>query len=746
MQSTKTALDSKDEQKSYDNFGRFSGQRFYADGKSWVTSLTYDQFGRKFQEFDASGNSRGIQYSYQNGYATSISEAQNTDLLYYEALSMDARGNIVSWELGNGIVGFAQYNDKTGLLESLSGYGNGTSVQDNLYEYDGLGNLRARVDRNTATYNNELVETFEYDELNRLMSANALGINILSMDYYDNGSIKSKSDVSSGAEYLYGIKNSQCTIKPGKHAVSSIGSQYKFCYDVKGNQTRSFDGQTLARTIEYTGFDKPNYIKSVNAETWFSYDANYSKFKRIDRKTADEKITYYIGNIEVIYNSNGVTEFKRYIGDFAIDTIRSNGTKSTNYLLRDHIGSIAAIIDEDGNLKEKLSFDAFGKRREGSSWNSIQNTSANINIQSILRYTNRGFTDHEHVEHANIIHMGGRIYDPTIGRFVQADPIVQAPQNGQSLNRYSYVFNNPLSFTDPTGYVAEPNTTGHPSGGASSEQQVKIYRKKYVKNGRAYTSTYVTAGSAPGNGYEEVSEGAFSKSLDEAFKAAADLQSIISQTDGIENFSLLGQDTLNSTASAAAGGAYAGALLNKTKGLAFGASLWQGTNVSLLSLQTTGVNTFKIGSLSDFKNTKLTTSLDASSLGKKLGNAFGIAGLALSYATGVDLLLANKITTGEFYGKAGADTTMFLVGSRGGLPGATLAGVYFGVDSFYGDNSTSGVINFKRDFHGSFKSLHNDIRRAPTLINRQIDRQRQNGPQNFLQEFLNAQTLQGPNK
>ena len=48
--------------------------------------------------------------------------------------------------------------------------------------------------------------------------------------------------------------------------------------------------------------------------------------------------------------------------------------------------------------------------------------------------------------------MNGRIYDPTLGRFLQADPFIQAPRNSQSYNRYAYVLNNPLSYTDPSGY------------------------------------------------------------------------------------------------------------------------------------------------------------------------------------------------------------------------------------------------------------------------------------------------------
>jgi hypothetical protein len=48
--------------------------------------------------------------------------------------------------------------------------------------------------------------------------------------------------------------------------------------------------------------------------------------------------------------------------------------------------------------------------------------------------------------------MNGRVYDPTLGRFTSPDPFIQYADNPQSYNRYSYVLNNPLSFTDPSGY------------------------------------------------------------------------------------------------------------------------------------------------------------------------------------------------------------------------------------------------------------------------------------------------------
>jgi RHS repeat-associated protein len=64
----------------------------------------------------------------------------------------------------------------------------------------------------------------------------------------------------------------------------------------------------------------------------------------------------------------------------------------------------------------------------------------------------RGFTGHEMIDSVDLVHMNGRIYDPEIGRFLSADPFVQEVGNLQSMNRYSYVLNNPLSFTDPSGF------------------------------------------------------------------------------------------------------------------------------------------------------------------------------------------------------------------------------------------------------------------------------------------------------
>ena len=67
----------------------------------------------------------------------------------------------------------------------------------------------------------------------------------------------------------------------------------------------------------------------------------------------------------------------------------------------------------------------------------------------------RGYAGHETYNGIGIVHMKGRIYDPTLGRFLQPDPIVEDDLNPQTWNRYTYVRNNPMTFTDPTGLATD---------------------------------------------------------------------------------------------------------------------------------------------------------------------------------------------------------------------------------------------------------------------------------------------------
>nr|WP_262885510.1 RHS repeat-associated core domain-containing protein [Tenacibaculum maritimum] len=66
---------------------------------------------------------------------------------------------------------------------------------------------------------------------------------------------------------------------------------------------------------------------------------------------------------------------------------------------------------------------------------------------------NRGYTGHEHFMGVALIHMNGRMYDAKLGRFLSPDNFIQEPFSTQSFNRFGYVWNNPLKFTDPSGEI-----------------------------------------------------------------------------------------------------------------------------------------------------------------------------------------------------------------------------------------------------------------------------------------------------
>lgn len=60
--------------------------------------------------------------------------------------------------------------------------------------------------------------------------------------------------------------------------------------------------------------------------------------------------------------------------------------------------------------------------------------------------------------------MNGRVYDYKVGRFLSVDPVIQSPGNSQSINPYSYIMNNPLAGTDPTGYCSVKDTLSDCAG------------------------------------------------------------------------------------------------------------------------------------------------------------------------------------------------------------------------------------------------------------------------------------------
>ena len=77
----------------------------------------------------------------------------------------------------------------------------------------------------------------------------------------------------------------------------------------------------------------------------------------------------------------------------------------------------------------------------------------NFGYDNVTTTFDRGYTFHEHYDGFDLINMNGRLYDPILGRMLSPDVLIQDDRSSQAYNRYSYCFNNPLRFTDPSGYV-----------------------------------------------------------------------------------------------------------------------------------------------------------------------------------------------------------------------------------------------------------------------------------------------------
>jgi RHS repeat-associated protein len=396
------------------------------DGSLYTIAAAYDANSRVSAVTYPSGFA--VNYLYTNlGYSRQLADAV-TGVAYWTANARDAEQHLTLQTAGNGIVTTQGYDAPTGRLTSIAA-GTSNAVANFAYTYDVLGDLTSRADANTS-----LSETFAYDALDRLISStvNFTPTPLVKTFTYDPiGNLLSKSDVGT---YAYPAAGA-----PRPHAVTSISGG--FAYDANGNQTSG-----LGRTIGYTSFNKPSSIAHGTSTLGFFHDPEHQRFKQ----TAPEGITVYLDGfgVHVEYFMAGTNQWNEYliVGGRMVGVRfeRSDNTVSTRYFVRDHLGSVAVLTDENGLVVERLSYDAWGKRRFPNG--------ADDPAGSITSQTSRGFTGQEELADVGLVHLNGRVYDPLIGRMMTADPMVPDPANGQAWNRYSYVINNPLSFTDPNGY------------------------------------------------------------------------------------------------------------------------------------------------------------------------------------------------------------------------------------------------------------------------------------------------------
>jgi RHS repeat-associated protein len=427
---------------TYDTLSRPIQTVVTVDGSTYNTASTYNGQGKLGTVTYPSGV--GITYSYNTiGYLTSISDTA-TSAAYWTANAYDAELHLTQQTFGNGVVTNKAYTLETGRIATIQA-GAGNAVQNLGFTFNTLGNLTQRVDAVTQT-----TDDLSYDGLNRLTQAvtinPSLPLNVTkTVTYNAIGNITSKSDVGT---YTY---------DPARvHAVASIAPSgsgtvtASYSYDANGNM---LEGR--GRTVTWTSFDMVDEITQGANSVSFTYDSEHTRLKQV---SSDGSTKYYLNDsisgamAEKIVGASLSVTWNNYImlGGEMVALKVTGATTQTRYFHKDHLGSIVALTDESGAVVERDSFDAWGQRRT-----PLGQDDPLYPGQSITSQITRGYTGHEQLDSVGLVHMNGRIYDPVIGKMMSPDPNIQFPYDGQSYNRYSYVQNNPLSLTDPTGFFLD---------------------------------------------------------------------------------------------------------------------------------------------------------------------------------------------------------------------------------------------------------------------------------------------------
>ncbi len=377
---------------------------------------------------------------HQKNVATGLSEQiqayQQDDSIwtFWRVTSRDASGRLEGELYGNGMNTKRIFDAYTGdLLRIKTGVAKDL-IRDIRYTYNQRSSVTQRLD---AIKNIE--ENFQYDRLDRLTHwsyLNPQGANH-ERDYrYDNqGNMTFKTGAGS-MQYDAGNRLVSRTTEAGK--------KLTYSYDANGSMINGDD-----RTYHWSTFNKASAITAAGGVTRYSYDGDHNRVK----KTHKGVTTLYFGKdyeviLETDKDNRKVRRMRHHI--FAGNELVATHEKtlideekqadSTAYVHRDALGSVDTVTDEGGRIVQQQRYTPFGEDLDVVDDNKYRKDEI------------RGFTGHENVGETGLINMNARLYDPVIGRFVQADTMIPEPGNVQSYNRYVYVINNPMKYNDPDGH------------------------------------------------------------------------------------------------------------------------------------------------------------------------------------------------------------------------------------------------------------------------------------------------------
>jgi RHS repeat-associated protein len=396
-----------DRSTAYTGFGAVSAEAETIGSGVFNTNYAYDNQGRISGMTYPSGLALSIGYN-AYGEESSIAQTGTGGMVFWAAQDWDQWDEVHIDQLGNGVAGTATRDDAVGTINQqtaqLSG---GAAVASLLYQWDPNSNTTFHSD---AISNR--ADSPGYDPVNRLNSdAVAAG----------------GTTTTSGVTY------------------DGIGN-----IKTKTNSNGNFFG---SRTYSWTGENQLSQVADgFLGQAIFQYDADDGVMSQSSTQSGATTTTLYLagGLSENVSNGSGTT-WNDYIptpgGTIAMVVQSPTQSDTVQFLHRDSSGSIVSVSDGSGALIQRYTYDANGRRTT---------TYTAPGYSGLL--TDHGFTGHLQIDAFNLIHMQGRVYDASVARFLQGDPIIQAPENSQSYNRYVYVLNNPLTLIDPSGFQSLSQT------------------------------------------------------------------------------------------------------------------------------------------------------------------------------------------------------------------------------------------------------------------------------------------------
>jgi len=342
-----------------------------------------------------------INYSRDNlGLATAINNGSDSF-----GFSYDKNSFLTQIALPNGVNENYTFNSVGELTQIVS------SVTNIAYEYDNRG-LITKKTVGSDVFN------YGYDDIGRLTSENG---NTFALDTAGN---------NLNANASYNTQNNQMV----------QNDNYSFEYDNSGNVVKKIDKTTNYKKL-YTFNDRNQLTQVVtqdeNNQTTKTLAFTYDPIGRRYSKSVNGVVQKFIYDgmdiVAIVDSSNNIISTITHSEGIDQPLSISDGT-DTYYYLRDHQGSVIALVDGSGTKVEEYSYDAYGKV-------TAKTVSATTN--NPYGYTGRVMDDDD------LYYYRARYYDPTTQRFLSEDPI---GFSSQDFNFYRYVGNNPLNLTDPSGH------------------------------------------------------------------------------------------------------------------------------------------------------------------------------------------------------------------------------------------------------------------------------------------------------